>query len=252
MRLLLAIATILVVSLGAPLAIAQETLQTPTPVATTGSELSVTRPTVAVHDFEYGGVQTWWEGTWDIGKGISDMLMDKLLESGSLRLLERKQLEALIDEQDLATSGRADQKTSGNAATGKIVSARYLITGSVTQFGGESKDFNVGAITGFLARRSPFAALGSVGTKKTIAHVELTTRVVDSTTGEILIAVKSSGESKRKGILLGGIGATNKGIQGGMVGIGSSDFRQTILGEATEEAVNDAATKLLAALSKLQ
>jgi hypothetical protein len=30
------------------------------------------RPTVAVSDFDYGTVQRWWEGNWDIGKGISD------------------------------------------------------------------------------------------------------------------------------------------------------------------------------------
>ena len=31
------------------------------------------RPTVALLDFDYGTVQQWWSGNWDIGKGISDM-----------------------------------------------------------------------------------------------------------------------------------------------------------------------------------
>lgn len=212
------------------------------------------KPTVAVRDFEYGSVRSWWEGTWDIGKGISDMLTDRLLESGNVRLVERKQLDAVIDEQDLAASGRVNPQTSSNAATGRIVSARYLITGSVTQFGGEAKDFNVGGIAGSLGSvfgRRAFLALGAISTKKTTAHVELTTRVIDSTTGEILLAVKSAGESRRKDLLLGGLGATNNSVHGGAVGIGSSEFRQTILGEATEAAVADAATKLLAALSGL-
>ena len=37
-----------------------------------------TRPTIALLDFDFGTVQQWWSGNWDIGKGISDMIVDEL------------------------------------------------------------------------------------------------------------------------------------------------------------------------------
>ena len=43
-----------------------------------------TRPTVALLDFDFGSVQQWWSGNWDIGKGISDMLVDELVNDGWL------------------------------------------------------------------------------------------------------------------------------------------------------------------------
>jgi len=33
------------------------------------------RKRVSVMDFEFGTVQRWWDGNWDIGKGISDLLV---------------------------------------------------------------------------------------------------------------------------------------------------------------------------------
>jgi hypothetical protein len=32
------------------------------------------RPTVALLDFEFGTIQRWWEGDWDIGKGTDDVV----------------------------------------------------------------------------------------------------------------------------------------------------------------------------------
>ncbi len=214
-----------------------------------GETANPSRPTVAVMDYQFGTLQKWWEGDWNVGKGVSDMLLDELLVSGSLRLLERSQIDAVLKEQDLAKSDRTESSTSSDAQTGKIIRARYFITGSVTKFGGEDKDLGIGGLIGAFTGKS-YLAMADVATKKTTAHVELSTRVIDTTTGEIVIAVRSKGESKRRGMLLGGLGAGGKGkIVGGSVEMGSSNFRDTILGEATAEAVKDAAAKLIAALS---
>ena len=35
---------------------------------------------VFILDFEFGTVERWWSGNWNIGKGISDMLVDELLQ----------------------------------------------------------------------------------------------------------------------------------------------------------------------------
>jgi hypothetical protein len=66
-----------------------------------------------------------------------------------------------------------------------------------------------------------------------------------------MASAKGEGKSKRSGLLLAGAGG---GAAGGMgrIEFGSSDFRDTILGEATEIAVKQTAEKLVAARSRLQ
>jgi hypothetical protein len=61
---------------------------------------------------------------------------------------------------------------------------------------------------------------------------------------------KGDGTSKRSGFLLGGAGGGGGG--GGHIAFGASEFRDTILGEATEMAVKSTATKLVAAKSRLE
>ena len=76
-------------------------------------------------------------------------------------------------------------------------------------------------------------------------------RVIDTATGEIMASAKGEGESKRTGLMLGGGGAGGGGGGFGGVSMGSSDFRETILGEATEAAVKMVVEKLVAAKSRI-
>ena len=140
---------------------------------------------------------------------------------------------------------RAAPSESKDAQTGKLVRARYFIAGSVTKFGGEDKNLGIGGLVGSLTGKS-YLAMADVATKKTTAHVELSVRVIDTTTGEIVSALRSNGESKRRGLILGGLGAGKGKVAGSSIEMGSSNFRDTILGEATAAAVNDAAVKHIA------
>jgi curli biogenesis system outer membrane secretion channel CsgG len=205
-----------------------------------------TRPTIAVLNFDFGTVQKWWSGNEDIGTGISDMIVDELVNDGSFRVIERKRLDAILAEQDLAQSERADPGAKTLVQIGKVLGARYVVTGSVTRFGTEksSKSFGGG---GWGSRYG----VGSVGTAKGKANVAITTRIIDTTTGEIMASAKGEGTSKRSGLLLAGGGG---GAAGGMgrIEFGSSDFRDTIIGEATEIAVKQTAERLIAAKSRLE
>lgn len=205
------------------------------------------RPTVAILDFDYGTVQQWWSGNWDIGKGIADMIVDELVNDGSYRMIERKRLDAIMAEQNFSNSDRADPSAASVAKIGKALGVKYLIVGSITKFGTENKDVKVGGGGwgggGF--------GLGSVGTKKGKANVAITARMVDTTTGEIMASSKGEGISKRSGLMLGGGGGGWGGAGLGGIDMGSSDYRETILGEATELAVKDVAAKLVAAKSRL-
>ena len=78
-----------------------------------------------------------------------------------------------------------------------------IIVGSITTFGNETKNMNLGgagsALGGF--------GLGGFGHKKSKAIVALTARMVDVDTGEILAVAEGRGESKRESTsLLGGGG----------------------------------------------
>ena len=102
------------------------------------------RPTVAMLDFDYGTVQQWWSGNWDIGKGISDMLVDELVNDGTYRIIERKRLDAILAEQNFSNSERADPSAATLAKVGKVLGVQYLIVGSITKFGTEQKKQGVG------------------------------------------------------------------------------------------------------------
>ena len=204
------------------------------------------RPTIAVLNFDFGSVQQWWSGNQDIGTGVSDMIVDELVNDGSFRVIERKQLDAIMAEQNLAQSERADPSAKTVAQIGKLLGARYIVTGSVTKFGTEASNKSVSG-GGWGSKYG----VGSVGTAKGKANVAITTRIIDTTTGEIMASAKGEGTSKRSGLLLAGAGG---GAAGGMgrIEFGSAGFRDTILGEATEIAVKETASKLVAAKSRLQ
>jgi curli biogenesis system outer membrane secretion channel CsgG len=206
------------------------------------------RPTVAVLDLDYGTIQRWWEGNWDVGKGIADLIVDELVNDGSFRVIERKRLDALLAEQDFSNSDRADPDAKVVATMGKMLGVKYLIVGSITKFGTEKKNVGVGGGGwgggGF--------GLGKVGTSKGKATVAMATRIIDTSTGEIMASAKGEGTSSRSGLMLGGGGGSWGGAGLGEINMGSSEYRETILGEATEIAVKDVVAKLIAAKSRLE
>ena len=205
-----------------------------------------TRPSIAVLSFDYGTIQRWWSGTEDIGEGISDMIVDELVNDGSFRIFERKRLNTLLAEQNFQDSDRVDP-TAKLAKIGKMLGVKYVVAGSVTKFGTEQSSKGVGG-GGFGSR----FGVGAVGTSKGKANVAITARIIDVETGEIMASAKGDGTSKRSGFLLGGAGGGSGGAGGGVINFSSSDFRDTILGEATEAAVKGTVAKLVAAKTRLQ
>ena len=187
---------------------------------------------VAILDFEFGTVQRWWEGNWDIGRGISDLLVDKLVNDGTYSIIERRKLDTVLAEQNFSNSNRAD--SSSAAKIGKVLGVNGMVVGCITQFGTEKKGFSVGGIGG---KFGGFGG-GKFGKKKGKATVAVTARIIDTNTGEILASKTGKGEFQRSGLMLGGMGA-------GGISMGSSDFRETILGEAVHAAVDDLAKQLI-------
>ena len=197
---------------------------------------------VAIMDFDYGTVMTSVQAVFgtneDIGRGISDMLVNQLVNDGSYRVIERKQLDKILQEQNFSNSNRADTATA--AKIGKVAGVDAIITGSVTQFGRDDKHYGGGGGGGHWSGYG----FGGIGVKKDKAVVEITARVIDVNTGEILASVTGHGESKRSGAALSGGGGDWRGSGNGALDMGSSNFGATIIGEATKAAVAQAATGL--------
>jgi len=192
------------------------------------------KPLVAVTDFDFGTVGYHWWGNYDIGKGMADQVMSELLEDGTFRVVERKKLDTILAEQDFAHSDRADPGAAKLAKLGKVLGVRYIITGSITKFGGEDKGKGA-TLKGI--------HLGRGSSKQ---EVSVTARLVDTTTGEVVLGAKGEGVSKKGG----GFSFGKSGM--GSYGQQSSDFKSSAIGEAQEAAVKDLVAKILAKKDRIE
>ena len=200
------------------------------------------RPMVAVMYFDYSAVNNWWSGVsgnYDIGKGVADQVVDELINESDFRVIERKRIDTVLAEQDFQASDRADPHTQ--AQIGKVLGVRYIIAGSITKFTTEDKKYGAGGLGG--------GVIGGLGLKKSKSEVQLNARVIDAETGEILIAAKGKGDSKKGGgVTVGGGGS---GVGGGF-SMGSDEYRASALGEAQEKACMELVKNIVKRQNKLQ
>ncbi len=218
-------------------------------LAATGSAQQKKR--VAMLNFEYAGVQSQTAAIFgtnvDVGKGVADLLVEKLVKGGAFSVIERKAIDKIISEQNFSNSDRADPSSA--AKIGRLLGVDAIIIGSITQFGRDDKSVKLGggAFGGVAGRYG----LGGVGKKESKAAVNLTARMVNTDTGEILAVASGKGESSRSGAMLGGAGGSYGGGGGGGIDMTSSNFGETILGEAVNKAVDTMSAELAQNASKL-
>ncbi|HZQ52349.1 MAG TPA: CsgG/HfaB family protein [Bryobacteraceae bacterium] len=197
---------------------------------------------VAVLDFQYAtvmsGVQAVFGTNQDIGRGIADLLIDRLTNDGTFRVIERRDLDKILKEQNFSNSDRADNTTA--AKIGRILGVDTIIVGDITQFGRDDRNTGAG---GALSRWDKYG-IGNVGVHKAKAVVGITARMIDVNTGEILASVSGLGESKRSGASLLGSGGAFATSGGGNVDMSSTNFGQTIIGEAVNASVTQLAGRL--------
>jgi len=199
---------------------------------------------VAVLNFDYGTVQSSvaaiFGSNQDVGKGISDLLVQKLVQDGTYSVIERNALDKVLGEQNFANSDRADSSTA--AKIGRLLGVDAVIVGSITQFGRDDKNTSVGG--GVLGGYGSKYGIGGIGKHNSKAVVGISARLVDTTTAEILAAVTGTGQSTRSGTSLLGAGGGGGDAAGGNYDMSSANFGETILGEAVHQAVNSTATQL--------
>jgi curli biogenesis system outer membrane secretion channel CsgG len=183
---------------------------------------------VAVKDFEYGTIQHWWSGTTDIGRGMADQVVEALLSDKTFRVIERKNLDTILAEQDFAHSDRADVRAAQQSKIGRVKGIDYMITGSITKFSMETK-----------GGKLHVKGIG-IGGGRGKAEVKLTARLVNTSTGEVVASATGEGSSsKMTGVSFG---------KGGVaMDMGSGEYRDSALGEAQAKACQDVVKQLVAA-----
>ncbi len=179
------------------------------------------RPRIAVLDFDFSSISS--PGSIRRGsRGVSDILTNKLVQSGLYRVIERSKIEAVLQEQNLGASGRVDASTA--AQIGKLLGVKMIIIGSVTEFDADTK-------------REGFSVWGYGGSSNsTQANVRLNVRVVDTTTGEIMMVAEGKGEAKdsdRGSISVYGFSGSSDSIDA-----------DKLLATATEKAIDQVVTQL--------
>lgn len=154
------------------------------------------KPVLAVTEFRNDTAAGWWYG--GVGRDLAGMLTNELAGTGKFKLVEREKLAAVLDEQDLADSGRVSKKTG--AQIGKLTGAKYLVIATLSAFEEDVKGGGGGV---------SFRGI-SVGGKKEEAYMAVDLRVVDTTTGEVeytrTIEARASGGGLNVGLYRGGFG----------------------------------------------
>lgn len=210
----------------------------------------VQKKRVAVFNFDYGtvrsGVAAIFGTDVDVGNGISDMLVEELVKGGQYSVIERKALDKLLAEQNFSNSDRADPATA--ARIGRLLGVDAIVVGSITQFGRDDRQVGLGGFGRSLGRYG----LGGTSMRSAKAVVAVTARLVNVETGEILAVATGNGESRRSGTSLLGAGGSGSAAGAGVMDMRSSNFANTILGEATRHAVEQLAEQLNANASRIE
>lgn len=183
---------------------------------------------VAVLPFKTGGylnIPLRWK-TQELLDGVTQMVTDRLANEPDLVLVERERIAEVIREQRFQQSDYVDTRKA--VEIGRLLGADILVMGSVNEFG---MDTAGGMSLG------PFTVKGSR------AQVRLSARLISVQTGQILTSIQAKGEK---------VGATFEldSLKG--ISVNSEHFRESTLGQALDIAVDDFATRFVAAMERLE
>ncbi len=147
------------------------------------------KPRLGVLRFTNNTHAGWWGGT--AGRDLQDMLIAELAGMKVFRVLERKELSAVLGEQDLGASGRVSKGT--RTKIGKLTGAKYLVAATVSAF--EENTTGGGAGISFHGI--------SIGGKRDKAYIAVDLKLIEVETGEIYDARTVEATSKSGGLRLG-------------------------------------------------
>ncbi|MCP9933542.1 penicillin-binding protein activator LpoB [Cyanobium sp. Candia 9D4] len=143
------------------------------------SRQPVARPTVSVPAFKNTVTQPtwWWQGP--VADDLAAALANELQGTGTLQVVERRQLKDVLSEQELAELGIV-KKGPDAARRGQMRGARYIVLGTVTSYETNVEQKQSGNSFGLLGFGKQNQQV------ETKDYVAIDIRVVDSSTGEVV------------------------------------------------------------------
>ncbi len=186
------------------------------------------KPRLGVLRFTNDTNAGWWRAT--VGRDLQDMLISELASTKSFQVLERKEIDAVMGEQNLSASGRVDRATK--VKMGKLKGAKYLVAATVSAFEENTSGTGGGiGIHGF-----------SIGGKKEKAYIAVDLKVIDTTTGEVADARTVEATSSSGGLSFGGhVGDFHGGL---------ASYAKTPTGKAIRACIIEIADYLQCSLVK--
>jgi curli biogenesis system outer membrane secretion channel CsgG len=191
---------------------------------------------LSIDPFDYSAVMTSVQAIFgtemNIGQGIQAMMTKRIAQDGRFTVVERRKVNEVIHEQDFDAGNRV--KKGSGARVGQIKGADLTLMGDIVVFGRD--DRRVGGAAGGGVIGAGAVVGGYKQTNKAV--VVLDYRIVDVETSEVVASGEARGESKRSSAGGGGGFFAGGAFGGAGVNMASSDFAETIIGEATMDAVD--------------
>lgn len=137
---------------------------------------------LVVMDFEYGTSNSYYSSYRGVGaaKGISEMLINELVNNGTYTVVDRSKLEQVLRQKNRVAS--VDAATA--AEIGKELGVDAVLIGTITRFNVDKQSGGGGGFMGIGGSSS-----------KTKANVQIDARLISTTTGDILATAKGIGEA---------------------------------------------------------
>ncbi len=188
-----------------------------------------TKKRLVVMDFDYGTTNSYYSSYRGVGaaKGISELLINELVNNGTYTVVDRSKLEQVLKQQN--RSGSMDAGTA--AEIGKKLGVDAVLIGTITKF-------NIDKQSG----GGSFMGIGG-GSQKTKATVQIDVRLIGTASGDILATAKAVGEADQSD--------SNISVRGISSSSGSSNNEDTLLSAAVDKAVSQMVTKLAEVSKKL-
>lgn len=187
-----------------------------------------TKKRLVVMDFDYGTTNSYYSSYRGVGaaKGISELLINELVNNGTYTVVDRSKLEQVLKQQN--RSGSMDAGTA--AEIGKQLGVDAVLIGTITKF-------NIDKQSG----GGSFMGIGG-GSQKTKATVQIDVRLIGTASGDILATAKAVGEADQSD--------SNISVRG-ISGNSGSNNEDTLLSAAVDKAVSQMVTKLAEVSKKL-
>jgi len=175
------------------------------------SNILAADPMVAVLPVREGSMDMYGFNDDEILNGITQDLTNKLAQKDNIRVIERSRIEEVLTEQNFGQSGRLDSATTSEL--GEILGVEQLIAVTVTQMNVE---------------KSGGVSLGPLSVSSITATVEMSGRIVDTQSAEILDSFNGYSEKKEASISLDEL----KGVS-----FNSNAFSESALGKSIDDAL---------------